>query len=88
MRKKIDELIVINLIWFVVASFGTLLHIQLLMFLAIICALGNLVYDIMLLQKIHKTIDDKYQPHLRRRVNYNGLFTLVFIIFTAINIFF
>ena len=82
MRDKIDNLILVNLLWFVLASAGTFLQIPLLGLAAVAGAFFNIFYDVFLIQKVRKMIDDKYQPHLLKRIFNSGLFTLVFIVFT------
>ena len=88
MRNKIDNLILVNLIWFVLASCGTILQNPLIVLAAIAGAFFNVFYDIFLVQKIRKMIDDKYQPHLFKRVFNSGLFSVIFILFTLLNLFF
>lgn len=88
MRNRIDNLILINLLWFVIDSCGVLFHASIFTFVAIIGALANLAYDYNLMDQIEKTIEEQYRAHLNKRILRNMLFSFVFAILTLLKYFF
>lgn len=87
MRNKIDNLILINLFWFVLGSSSNLFHIVLLSFAALTGMLCTVVYEWAIARKIYKMVDEEYQPRLLKRTRYHLLVTLTLFIFTLADFF-
>ena len=85
MRNKIDNLTLFNLLWFAIASTGSILYIPALLLIAIAGAICTFIHECSLTSSIHKNVDTQYQIKLFKRVRYNIFFTLVFIILTALD---
>ena len=88
MRDKIDNLILINLLWFVVANCAHLVGFSFLYLGAILGGLFSIIYEFTLLSQIHKKVEKDFQTRMLKRVGYNMFFTIVFVLFTILNFIF
>ena len=85
MRNKIDNLTLFNLLWFVTASMGSILHIRVLFLIAVVGAVCTIIHEFCLMNAIRKNVDMQYQPKLFKRVRYHMIFTFVFVLLTALD---
>ena len=85
MRDKIDNLILINLLWFVVSNSGSLIHFLPLYMAAIVGALLSLIYEVSIIRQIQKKVEEQHQARMMKRVNYNIFFTVIFVMFSILN---
>ena len=85
MRNKIDNLTLFNLLWFAMASMGNILLMPMLLLIAFAGAFCTIIHELYLMKVIRKNIETQYQPKLFRRVRYHLIFTIAFVLFTALD---
>lgn len=86
MRNKIDNLILINLLWLIVADAGSQFSLHIMTIIAILGAIGTTFYEVSLIKATKKIVEAHFQPRLYKRIGYNILFSITLVLFSTLTI--